>query len=322
MGTGYLQGRSVYVDKFLTGVAINYRPSGFIGAEIFPVVNVDKQSSIIPTYTQADLFRAENDKRSPGATANQIEIQVGSDSYIAKNYALRMSTTIEDRANAEGAWIAQVEQGRTMTIMDKLMLNWDVRVAATAFNTSNVGTSAAVGSAWTDYNNSDPWGDVLTQIDNVELGTGYRPNKVVFGNEAWKNFSRNDTVIDKIRQTGVAGGGLSAATGDVEALLQVDKVLVGNAFYNTAEEGITQSIQPIWTDSVLVYYAPERASVDRPSFGYSFRWNKRGIPNMTVERHPYNSLTKSDDIEIGYYQDEKITAAPLGALLTNVTSST
>jgi len=43
---------------------------------------------------------------------------------------------------------------------------------------------------------------------------------------------------------------------------------------------------------------------------------------MTVERHPYNSLTKSDDIEIGYYQDEAVIASNLGALITNVTSST
>jgi len=322
MATGYLQGRSVYIDRHLSNVAINYRPSGFIAQDIFPIVNVDRQSGLIKTYESADLYRSENDRRSPGYTANQLDVQVGSSSYICNNYALRMSTTIEDRGNADPAFIADTEQNRSMFIMDKLLLNWDVRASTLAFNTSNVGTSTAVASAWTDYNNSDPWSDILTMCDNVEGLTGYKPNRAVFGLESFRNFSRNDVVIDKIRQTGVAGGGQSASVRDAEALLQMDKVLVGNGYYNTAEEGIAQSLTPIWGDSVLVYYAPERPSVDRPSFGYSFRWNKRGIPNMTVERHPYNSLTKSDDIEIGYYQDEAVIASNLGALITNVTSST
>lgn len=322
MSVGTLQGRATYADRFLTNVVMNYRPMNFIGAEIMPIVPVQQQTGIIRTYSQADLFRAENDKRSPGYTANQIDLSVGSDSYICQNYALAMPTTLEDRSNADPNALAALESDRAMTIADKLMLNWDVRVAAKVFNTSNVATSSAVGSAWDDLSNSDPFGDINAMIDNVELTSGYRPNKIVFGNEAFKYASRNDTIINKIRQTGVAGGGLNAAARDMEALFQVDKVLVGNAYYNTAEEGITQSISPVWADSVLVYYCPDRPSVDRPSFGYTFRWSKRGLPNMTVERHPYNSLTKSDMLEIGFYQDEKITASALGALVTNVTSST
>jgi hypothetical protein len=37
---------------------------------------------------------------------------------------------------------------------------------------------------------------------------------------------------------------------------------------------------------------------------------------MQVERHPYNSRTKTDDIEVGYYQDEHVVGESLGFLLT------
>ena len=43
---------------------------------------------------------------------------------------------------------------------------------------------------------------------------------------------------------------------------------------------------------------------------------------MQVERHPYDSRTKTEDVEVGYYQDEKITGASYAFLLTAVNSST
>ena len=41
---------------------------------------------------------------------------------------------------------------------------------------------------------------------------------------------------------------------------------------------------------------------------------------MIAERHPFDPKTKSEEIELGYYQDEKITAKNLGFLMTHVTS--
>jgi hypothetical protein len=42
---------------------------------------------------------------------------------------------------------------------------------------------------------------------------------------------------------------------------------------------------------------------------------------MTAERHPYDTKIKSEEVEIGYYQDEKITASEYGFLLVAVNSS-
>ena len=60
----------------------------------------------------------------------------------------------------------------------------------------------------------------------------------------------------------------------------------------------------------------------KPSFGYSFRWVAAGIPNFGVERHPFDRKLKTSEIELGYYQDEKVTSTALGVLITAVTSST
>jgi len=318
----YMQGRGVRIDRHLTNIALSYTATGFIADMVFPVAQVQKQSGVIATFSQADLFRRENTKRSPGAEANKVSYQVGSASYYANNYALKEDVTIEDRANADPIFINQLETGRVNRVMQSLMIDWEVRVATAATATTAVGTSAAVGSAWTDFTNSDPIGDVQSQINNVHDATAYRPNRIVFGEAAWRNFRENDTVIDKARATGISGGGLNITESLAETLFEVEKVSVGRLKYNTAQEGIAQSLTDAWGDHVLVYYAPAAPSIEVPSFGYSLRWSGNGLANMSVERHPFDPKTKTDEIEIGYYQDELILSSALGALVTNVTSST
>ncbi len=55
---------------------------------------------------------------------------------------------------------------------------------------------------------------------------------------------------------------------------------------------------------------------------YSFRWVGDGLPApLTVERHAHDTKRKTDLIEAGYYQDEKITASALGHLILGVGSA-
>lgn len=317
----YLQGRGVHVDRHLTQIALNYRPQGFIADQVFPVVTVRNQTDMIKTYNQADLFRVENTRRTPGTEANKIGWAVSSDSYIAFNYALKADVTIEDRANADPAFLMDFEEGRVMVVTDKLNLDWENRVSALCTTTTNVGTAATVSSAWTDYTNSRPLNAIWTMMDNLEGATGYRPNRIVMGGDAWLNFSRNDKVIDKINETGVTGAAQNATPEQAARLLGVDNLLVGWSFRNTAQEGQSIALSRMWGDHVFIYYAPPRPSVELPAFGYTLRWAAPGLANMTVERHPYDTVRKCDELEIGYYQAEKILAKPLGALIYNVTSN-
>ena len=319
--SGYEQGRAVHIDHHLSNVAINYRPAGFIADRILPIVQVPKQSDTYVIFEQSDLFRRENTRRSRGGEANKIHSRVSSSGYYCNNFALKADVTLEDRSNADPIFVQQFEEGRVNRVQDALFLDWEIRVASRVTNPANVGSSTAIGSAWSDTVNSDPLGDIWTAIDNVELATGYRPNRVLFSGTAWRHFRRNQAVIDKATNPHVPGGGLYPSARQVEDVLEA-QVLVGNAWYNAAEEALPLNLTQIWRDHVVVYFAPDRPSIETPSFGYYFRWAAPGLPNMQVERHPYDSRRHCYEVEIGYFQDEVMTAKPLGFLLSNVTSST
>lgn len=319
--SGYEQGRALHVDQHLSNMAINYRPAGFVADRIFPTVPVPHQSDTYVIFEQADLFRRENTRRSRGGEANKLHSRVSSAAFFCQNFALKADVTIEDRANADPLFVQQFEEGKVMRVQDALFLDWEVRVASKVTSGSNVGSYAMVHSAWSDHAASDPIKDVMSAIDVVELSTGYRPNRVLFSGTAWRHFRRNDKVVSLVANPARTGStGAYPSVDQVQQLLET-QIIVGNAWNNAADEAQGMSLQQVWGDHAVVYYAPDQPSLDTPSFGYNFRWAQDGLPNMQVERHPYDTRRHCDEVEIGYYQDEVITAKPLGFLVSNVTSS-
>jgi len=317
----FIPKNQLHVDKHLSNVAINFSRSGTFADKIAPIVPVNKQTDLIKVFSQADMWRIDNTVRAPGNEANRVSVSVSSLSYVAKNYALRADITAEDKANADAGFVRSLEEGRVITLKDKLDMDWDRRVAVQVTNTSNVGCSANVGSSWTDLTNSDPYSDINTQIDNIEDGTGYRPNRMVIGGEAFRYLARNNNIIDKTKETALTGASTNTTAGRIADLFELDQITVARSYFNTAQEGQALALSRVFDPHVLLYYAPERPSIETPSLMYSFRWNVAGIPSMQAQRLPYDRARQSEGIQVSYYQDEVITGASFGALVANVTSS-
>jgi len=313
-------GHDLYLDLPLTNVVINHRPRGMIADLIAPVVEVPRLSGNIIEFSQADALRVEDDKRAPGTLAKRVTRNVSSHYFFCTNHALADGVTIEDRANADPVYATRMFGSRATYLMDKLALNWERRIALEVTSTSNVGSSAAVASVWTGAG-ADPLSDLNTAIDNVTYATGYRPNRIVMGLKPWNALRRHSTVRNLLFAPNAQQSTGYANVEQIQTLLDIERVLVGGAFINTAEENIAQSLSTIWGTSVLVYYAnPNPTSREEPSFMYTHRCTAPGLPNMQVERHPYNSRTKTDDIEVGYYQDENRVGTTLAFLLTGATA--
>lgn len=311
--------KDLHIDKVLTQMAMGYRPEGMIADMIFPVVTVDKQTDIYLEANRGRILRRQETSRSPGNEARRVDRDFGSATYHAKNYALKDYVTIEDKANTDPGMIFSKAEDKAQGILDDLYLDWEIRVLDLINTAANVGSSAAVSSGWSGA--GDPLGDINTALDNVRYANGKKANRVLFGPEAWDSFRRDSNVRNLINGTNNGGGYVTEQ--QVATLLGVEKVMVAEGFENSADEGQTESLNPIMIDNVLVYYAPSSPRKDAPSFGYSFRWQQANLPApLVVERHPYDSRTKSEEVEAGYYQDEKITGASYGFLLTAVNSST
>lgn len=319
MGHSYsASGRDLHIDRPLSNVAIVYRPEGMIADLVFPEVEVPNQSDLYWTWDPADAFRKENDLRAAGTEANRITRNLSSESFYCKNYALKDSLPYEDIANADAAELFVSRQARAEAVKDRLMTGWEYRMAVKCTDSSYVGSYSVVASAWTDWTNSDPFADIQGIIKSQWDRTGFRPNRAVLSGYAWWNFSNNATVISRLYGETTSAKGRIVTIEQAAGLLELEQLLIGGAFYNTAQEGQTMTLSSIWGDNALVYYAPKAPRKDKPSYGYSFRWKK--ITNMQAQ--VFDVPKKScEEIQVGYYQDEKVTASALSHLLTGVGSS-
>lgn len=313
-------GRDLHIDQLLSQMALGYFMEGNIAELIAPTVNVQKQSDVYTIFSRADALRTETDHRSPGTEANKVTRTISSDTYFAQNYALKYPVTLEDRANADPVMYQNMIGDAARYVTDKLKLAQEVRVAGIVNSTSNVGSSAGVGSEWDAAASSDPIGDMNTAMDNVQDLTGKRPNRIVMGLDAWRSLRRNNQILNRIYGSTNRQG--FATRDQVAGLLEVDQILVGAAYRNTAQEGLAETLAKVWGDNVTAYYAPSAPSRDMPSFMYGFRWVAAGLPNMQAERHAFNTKTKTEEVEVGYYTVEKVTGAEYAFTLLAVNSST
>lgn len=307
----------LHVDKVLSQMAIGYMTDAGIADRIAPTVRVDKQTDRYDVYSRADALRIEDTRRAPDSEARKVTRSVSSGNYYAENYALKYPVTLEDKRNMDPNRIRHLYNGRVQYIANKLNLDWEKRVADQVTNTSNVGSSSAIASAWNGA--GDVIGDIETAMDNVQDTTGARANRMVIGLDAWRSLRRDSTLRNLI--LGNNNGGGYPNTAQIAAFFELDEILVGGAYHNSAGEG-SETLAKVWGDHALLYYAPAAASVEFPSFMYSYRWVGGGLPEMTVERHPFDTRRKSEEVEMGYYQDEVITGAEYGFLLVAVNSST
>lgn len=317
---GFSTGKDLHVNVPLSRIAMNYEPQGIIADQIAPIVTVDKQSDAYTIYSIAESYKIEEDKRSPGAEAQKVYRSISSGTYFADNYALKDDIPYEDIENADAGIMLTKRSSRVRYIKKKLYLNWEYRLASAVTSTSNVGSSSAVGSNWSDKRDgySDPIGDIQTAQDNIYVSTGITPNRIIFSRIAWRLFTNHANVISRLYGHQTSTKGRLVTVAQAQDLLECEHIYIGKSLYNSAQEGQTASMADIWGTDVLVYYAPNQPSEEEPSFMYSFRWNK--IMNMVAEIHQL-PRSKKEQVELGYYQDEKITGSALGFLITDVRSS-
>lgn len=310
-------GRDLHIDQNLTQIALNYRPANIIVDAIAPIVTVQKQTDLYPVYSRAEILALESTLRSPGTEAKKITRSVSSEAYAVKNYALAMDITIEDRANVDAAYEAELFGSAAQYLTWKLQADWENRVMSLVGSASNVSTGFLPASNW--QAGGDPFSQLVQMREQIQSTTGLRPNRIVFGWRAWAYLLRNTNMRNLLNGTN-NGGGLVTRQ-QVQGLLEVDQLLVAETFFNTANEAQAESLSQGFHDKVLYYYAPAAPSRDTPSFMYSFRQEVPGVPSLVAERHPYDTRRKVETVEVGYYQDEKITGSAYGALLLGVGSA-
>lgn len=312
-------GRDLHVDMPLSNIVVGRRPEGFIADQLLPITPVSKQSDIYYKFRHGEGRRyvPDLDVRAPGTSARKVHMTVSSDTYYAKNFALGTDMVVEDVVNADEV-LAWSESNATF-LADRLMVAYENRVAATAVDTTAVHTVTTINTAWSNTTGSRPLDDMLDEKENFRQYSGLSPNLAVVPEQVMTYLRRNDQLRDIL--FGDRGGMVNET--QLAGLLGVNRVLVPASQVNTFGE--TETINGSW--SLADIWGPHFwfARVALLSGRYTdtwlnaFRWTSPllGTP-FAVQRYPFDPKRKKYELDVGYYQDEKVVSTDLAIRVASV----
>lgn len=321
-------GADLHIDGPLTNVSVAHflDRNDFIADKVFPTVPVDKRSDIFWKYSKSDWRRSSSQKRAPGTESAGVGWSNTTDNYNCDVYAVHVDIDKQTRANADSNW--NLDSDATRRVTDDLLLGKDIHWAATYFKTGVWGIEYTGKSASPSTNEflqfdqsaSDPLSFVTTVKTEFRLSVGKPVTFMVLGPDVWDTLQNHPAILDRIKYTqkGVITRELVAEFFGVQNLYVAYASKSTGPTKNDAAAQDTAAAYS-WvadTKSILMGYAPARASLLEPSAGYTFNWrgytgNRAGLAITNF----YDPKIKADRIEGEAAYDMKLVSADCGVFL-------
>lgn len=305
-------GRNLHVDVPLSNVLINRRPTGFIADQFIPQTPVNKQSDHFYRFRHGEWARYESGLtlRAPRAEPRKVHFSVSSDTYFAPNYALGTDLAAEDVVNADS--VLRWADRHSGFLMNRLMMDYEWRIAQLAVNTSNVRTVTLTSCGW--FNAGAP---IVTHMlawkEQFRQATGMMPNTMVVPEGLRQYITVNSQLSGILFGT---RGGL-ATMEQIAGLVGIERILVpatqSNTFNETETMNGSWSYTDVWGNtSIWMSYTDTLPGMETDTWIQAFRWTdpELGVP-FAVERLPYDPRRKTYDMQVGYYQGEKVVSTDL-----------
>lgn len=290
----------VHVDQVMTQISIGWPQEGLVGEQLFPSVPVRKQSDKYYIFGR-EGWLPEDDFRAPGTVAREITgAAVSTDTYFAKEHALQIAVTDEERANADNP--LNPDRDGTEIVTSKIMLGRERTIQTLATTAANYASGMTVTlsgtSQWSDYVNSDPIGDLRAGKRAIHGKVFLEPNTMVASYEVMSILEDHPDFLERIKYSERA----IFSPELLSAILGLGRVLVPGAGYNSAPLGQAETLAYIWPKDCVLAYVPARPGMKIPAYGYEFTLN-----SQIVDRWRENPR-KSDIIRCSRSYDHKMTA--------------
>lgn len=299
--------QQVVVDPALSNVSIRYSNDTFIADQIFPMVKVAKQTGKFYVYDKSNL-RIDTTARAAGSGANEVDFGLSTTRFSCEDHALKEFIADEIQDQADSALNPLVDA--TENVTEKLLLDREQNLANILTSTANVtqNTTLSGTDQWSDYSNSDPIGDIRTARTTIHKATFKKPNTIVMGKEVFDMLAEHPQIIERVKysQLGVLTEELLAR------VFQVQKILVGEAGYNSAAEGQTDTMAYVWGKNVIVAYVTPQIRLKALTLGYTFTYSTRIVKRWRDEDREGTYVRVGND---NYTQ--QIVAVGAGYLIVN-----
>lgn len=290
----------------LTKVGLKYMqdPANFQASKIFPACPVMKLSGEFPTYPKEYWMKNEAAKRKPGTVSAGSAHGRGSDTYECEDISFHEDVP-DEYVNNDAAPLNPLKAATTR-VTQKIAI-FDEVDFSTRFFTTGIWTAGTAPSTKWDAANSTPLEDVDGWKRTQKIATGLGVDTAVMSEGVYDVLKRHSQVKDQIKYTSAAN-----VTPELLArILEVDRLIILNAVYDSAAYGATAAQAYIAGDHFMLLKTTNSPSLEEASAGYNFVWNGYGSNGYGV-RTFYREEPMATRVEAHHYHQMKQLASDLG----------
>lgn len=305
----------------LAAIAIGYPQGKLIADQALPRVSVMTQAFRMLKYDQGDQFRSVDTTVGRRSAPNVIEWSSSELTALCVDQGLDVPVPNADilaweQATAAGpGFVSQANPvARNTKLLTQTVLNRrEVRAANLLFGAGSYAGSNVLPlsgtSQWSDYTNSDPLKAILTAMDSMLV----RPNIGVLGRQTATGLRSHPKMVKAY--FGTAGDTGIVPLAFLRDLLELDDLLVGDGYVNTALPGLPPVNTRVWGKHAAFYYRDMQADTQGGvTFGFTAQWGDR-IAGTIID--PDIGLRGGERVRVGESVVELITANDLGYLFQN-----
>lgn len=303
------------VTPELTAVAIGYKNTSLIADDVLPRVPVGLQSFKYTLYPKGTFFTVPETLVGRKGEPNTVEFTGTEVDSSTQDHALDDPVPNADIELARAQNMPDPQMRAVEGITELLLLAREARTAALVFDpaqyaTGNKNTALGGNTLWSDFTagHSDPVGNIMTGLDACIM----RPNVMVMGNSVSSILRRHPAIVKAYN--GTAGDSGIVPLQFLADLFEVEQVLVGQGWVNTAKKGRPPVLERVWGKSMALIYRNRQADTNRgTTYGLTAQWGTR------IGGSEYSAkigMRGGQIVRAGESVKELITANDLGYLIS------
>lgn len=320
--------QAVHVDEYLTNYAINFaQEQNYLATQVFPVINVEKQSDKYYVFDAAEENREFKDlvtKASPRTLPNMFEITQSSDSYFAEHYWAGFDIDVFTAANEDMA--LRTRERKARALMENMNKYRD-RVFIDTFMKTGVWGEDLVGTTdftkWSDAN-STPIDDVMLWKEDFEIRNyGTKVNKIVISKDIKRYLLKNSQILGRINGGATVTNPAMVNDSIIASIFEVDSIVWADAVSNYANQGQAENPARMVSNQMLMVHSAPDAGMDTRTAGQIFAYN--AVPGftwgITMESFDTDEQRKrgiAEEVQAKMAWDMKVTGAKLGTYISAV----
>lgn len=320
---------AVHYDTYLTSFATNYySEQNYLAGQVFPVIDVEKQSDKYYVFDAAEENREFTDlitKAEPLTDPNMFELTQSDDSYFSEEYVAGFY--IDEKTAANEDTLLRTRERKSRLLMDNMLKKRDRDWISTYLKTGVWGEDLAGTTDFTKWSDaaSTPLDDVQKWKEDFEIRNyGLKVNKIVLSKDVKRHLLKNTQLLGRINGGATIASPAMVNDAIIASIFEVDQIVWADAVSNQANRGEAENAARMVQNRMLMVHSPMETGIDVASAGAIFAWNK--VPGFS---YGITARTWSADAELerknvsevthmGMAYDMKVTGSSLGTYVSSI----